>query len=349
MALILDLFAGPGGWSQACRTLHLDEIGVELDADACATRMAAGHVTVRADVSALATSPMRGRISGLIASPPCQSYSMAGLRRGIGDLPLVFEAIDRLADHEDPRDLHSADPRSLLVVEPLRYALNVRPRWVALEQVPAVLPVWERIAEILRDTGYQTWTGVLNAADYGVPQTRKRAFLIAHRFFAMRPPEPTHAKDGGALLRWVSMAQALGWSDEPIVNTRCARSTPGGNEFPSSRPSWTLTEKARSWTLRHGTQQRATVRALHQPAATLFFGPHLNTVEWVGRSPAGAETTPEKVRVTEEQASVLQGFPADYPWQGTRTKRFLQIGNAVPPPLARAVLSTVTRIPSDTA
>jgi len=48
------------------------------------------------------------------------------------------------------------------------------------------------------------------------------------------------------------------------------------------------------------------------------------------------------VRVTVEQAALLQGFPAGYPWQGARTRQFQQVGNAVPPPLARRVLEQAT-------
>jgi DNA (cytosine-5)-methyltransferase 1 len=49
------------------------------------------------------------------------------------------------------------------------------------------------------------------------------------------------------------------------------------------------------------------------------------------------------VGVTVQQATILQGFPEDYPWQGTRTRQFEQVGNAVPPPLARCVLEEAIR------
>lgn len=79
-----------------------------------------------------------------------------------------------------------------------------------------VLELWEHMAAVLEESGYRCWVGVLCAADFGVPQTRRRAFLMAHRDRAVVPPEPTHCEGGaeslfGSLAPWVSMADALGW------------------------------------------------------------------------------------------------------------------------------------------
>ena len=102
-----------------------------------------------------------------------------------------------------------------LVAEPARFIAACNPEWVALEQVPAVLPLWEVYASELRKRGYSAWCGLLNSADYGVPQTRIRAILIASRVRQVRRPYPTHydPRKGAQLFGtpWRSMADALGW------------------------------------------------------------------------------------------------------------------------------------------
>lgn len=196
--MIVDLFAGAGGWDIGAHAIGLEEpVGIEWDRWACATRAAAGLQTVRADVAQL--DPQRfGSIDGLIASPPCQSFSSAGNGRGLDD------------------------PRGQLVYEVMRWAVGAKPRWIAAENVRAVLPIWQRMAHELRELGYATWAGLLHAADYGVPQTRVRAFLLASLDGPVAPPMPTHSREGGGLFglrRWVSMGEALG-IDLAAVNRR---------------------------------------------------------------------------------------------------------------------------------
>jgi DNA (cytosine-5)-methyltransferase 1 len=266
--LILDLFAGPGGWSHALAVLGARDVGLEWDEWACKTRAAAGQVTIRTDVARYPTWPWVGRTRGVIASPPCQAWSMAGKRLGLVDQPLVHQAVADLAAGRDSREhLLTAcrDERSLLAAEPMRYlhALNAagEPEWVAMEEVPDVLPLWKQYAAVLRRWGFSVWTGILNAADYGVPQTRRRAILLASRVRTAQPPPPTHARVaepeslfGPGRARWVSMAEALGWgaTDRPVP-TVCAGGGPGGPEpFPSGSRHTLATARDRGhWRPRH--------------------------------------------------------------------------------------------------
>lgn len=248
--------------------LGVRDVGLEWDEWACKTRAAAGQLTIRTDVAMYPVRPFTGRTTGFLASPPCQAWSMAGKRLGLVDQPLVHEAVENLAAGRDTRDKLLAacrDERSLLAAEPMRYlhALNTvgEPEWVAMEEVPDVLPLWKQYAAVLRRWGFSVWTGILNAADYGVPQTRRRAILLASRVRTAQPPAPTHARIaepeslfGPGRARWVSMAQALGWgaTDRPVP-TVCAGGGPGGGPepFPSGSRQTLFNARDRgTWTPR---------------------------------------------------------------------------------------------------
>ncbi|WP_165983928.1 DNA cytosine methyltransferase [Streptomyces sp. YIM 98790] len=378
---IVDLFAGAGGWSQGLRHLGARDVGLEWDRWACATRAAAGHLTIRTDVAAYPTHPFAGRTRGVIASPPCQAWSAAGKRLGLLDQPYVHQAVADLAAGRDTRAkllTSCRDDRSLLAAEPMRYLHTLNragePEWVAMEEVPDVLPLWKQYAAILRTWGFSVWTGILNAADYGVPQTRKRAILLASRTRTAAPPPPTHAalaeRDtlfGPGRAKWVSMAQALGWgaTDRPVP-TVCAGGTDGGGPEPFPTGSrQTLTDaRARGtwkppspghrtppaprrnrtgWFLRSNNQANATIRHADEPAGTLFFGHRANECVWVPQAATGTDSTdpapPEPIRITAAEAGVLQSFPRRYPWRGNKGQIFSQIGNAVPPRLGAHLLA----------
>jgi DNA (cytosine-5)-methyltransferase 1 len=350
--VIIDLFSGPRGWTEGLRMLGLSDVGLELDTDAARTSQNAGHWTIQCDVTQYPTSPFTDRKPKMIASPVCTPFSQAGKQDGLADLHLVYQAVHDLAHGRDTRaQLKGAckDKRSILAAEPMRWLHDLRPEWVSMEQVPAVLPLWQQYAGILRGWGYSVWTGILNAADYGLPQTRKRAILIASRTRPVTAPDPTHGENtetdlfGASRLPWLSMAQALDFEPGLRINTRGNRRTSGGNEFPADGLSWTLTEKARSWwVLRQGKRTNATVRRIDQPAATLVAGHARHDYQWVK---VDGQADLEKRALLIPEAAVLQGFRPDYPFHGSESKQFLQIANAVPPLLAAHVASSASGVP----
>lgn len=363
----IELFAGAGGAALGLESAGIGHAALcEWDPHACATLRAAGlGPVVEGDVRDLdAIEAVAGSSCDLLwSSFPCQAFSTAGKRLGASDerngWPWTVDALDRF-----------------------------RPRWFLGENVRGLLchtaagcgnplscPRCYLDAVILPDlrarfafAGY--W--LLDAADYGVPQHRRRVILWA----GPRPlaaPEATHADPatlaqgglfGPRLLPWVSMGEAL-----RLVGVRYTHRSHGARgvvDLDAGRPSPCIQAGSnRDNGLRvvaAGGTGEDRPRPIN-PAAptsgtrgTAYLLRPAPTVSAVGEAKgSGPGGNPQKMqrasdalylgtgrrRLTVEECAWLQDFPADHPWQGTKTARYRQVGNAVPPTLARVVAEAV--------
>ncbi|MFG3123425.1 DNA cytosine methyltransferase [Streptomyces sp. NPDC048201] len=257
--------------------------------------------------------------------------------------------VERLGDLDNQIDKlkgrleELGDERTGLVLQPLWWVIERSKRpgsepyeAVILEQVPAVMPVWKEYADVLETLGYRTGRQMMHTEEFGVPQTRRRAVLMARldqgtpankrrplpavpeTHDRYRPGggfrEPLPRTDEDAPEAWVSMEKALAAAGLPTRPPFTVVSNYGTGGVPEARgrrdhdvPSATITGKVS----RNRVVHKGTDKDLDAP---------------LGRfSPA--------------EAGVLQTFPVAYPWSGKDVSQ--QIGNAVPPRLALHVLRQV--------
>lgn len=301
--------------SLGLEAVGISSIGIEWDANAVTTRRAAGMPTIHGDVRHHGPADFPGA-TVLAGGPPCQTFTVAGNGAGRLALATILAAIKRMSTR-DTTPYSFEDDRTALVLEPLRWALDAmdqdRPyRAIVLEQVQQVQQVWDAYAEALNAEGYHVATGVLSTEQHGIPQTRRRAVLVARLGAPVALPAATHRpyrkgrpRDEGdpTLLPWVPMGDAL---DRPQPFSVISNYGTGGD--PKNRGRRTSAEPAFTVT---GKISR------------------LRLVDTDGA---------ELPRLTHAEAGQLQSFPAAHPWAGRDIPQ--QIGNACPPLLAAALATS---------
>jgi DNA (cytosine-5)-methyltransferase 1 len=258
------------------------------------------------------------RIDVLIGGPPCQPFSVVGKRRGI------------------------EDERAGLVFDFLRLAKDLEPQVLFFENVPNLASIdngrlLDRLMCGLNDLGYAGHVDVVAAADFGVPQIRRRLLLVACRDArAMQLPVPTHAPQGSLdqdLLPYRTAHDAL--CDLPDAGDfgECGIY----NHEPTEHSPGML---ARFATLKVGKRERGSFHDRlhpHRPSYTLRAG----TGNFSPLRPVHYRY--DRV-ITVRESARLQGFADDFVWPDwiPRLQQYRQVGNAVPPPLAMAVAKSLS-------
>ncbi|MEH0512239.1 DNA cytosine methyltransferase [Streptomyces sp. B21-106] len=285
-----------------------------------------------------------------------------GLARRDADLKALFDSLvslEKALDAHRVRLEELGDERTGLVLQPLWWVIERSRRpglvpyeAVVLEQVPAVMRVWEEYEKVLTTLGYRTRKQMMHTEAFGVPQTRRRAVLMA-RFGKIDVPEleETHERyrPGGvpAASRGTDRADGLLWDiDEKTVGRSSAkpkdpwvsmeaalknvRDIAPDLDLPD-RPAFTVVSNYGT-----GGDPGARGRRDHDaPSSTVTGKVSRNRLVHKGTD----TDLPRFSRFELAEAGVLQTFPVAYPWRGG--DRSQQIGNAVPPRLALHVLRHV--------
>ena len=346
---VLDLFAGVGGLSLGFEmagaapraAIEFNERHAEyyaLNRDAEIPIYARSIVDVEPLKLAREIDISKRELDFVIGGPPCQPFSFAGKRNG------------------------TADTRGTLVEEFIRFVRELQPRIFVMENVLGLKSIHDGsyLKKIMRQferDGYRCNEFVLNAADYGVPQKRRRLFIVGSRldWVDLSRPIPTHGPDPDMLFvrPYVTVRDAI--SDLPRLtgdelltddSTRLAYATPP-NDYQRDRRNGRRKVSGNGIT-RHSPHILKALAIEALPEGSTHSSTRYRRLHWdepsvTLRAGSGSFTAlrpihPEEPRViTVREAARLQSFPDSFEFSPQKKLAYQQIGNSVPPLLARAV------------
>lgn len=300
----LELCAGAGGQALGLEQAGIEHAGlIEIDHHACTTLRfnRPKWNVIEQDLATFRDASSFRGVDLVSGGLPCPPFSKAGKQLGENDERNMF-------------------PLAIDIVDQLR------PSAVMFENVRGILDaIFEDyrtyIAGKLRKLGYVTEWRLLNASDFGVPQLRPRVVFIAMRSeyadsFAW--PEPSGSPPptvGEALYELVSARGWRGAAKWRDIANEIAPTIVGGSKKHGG-PDLGPTRAKRAWA---ALGVNAHLVAEQPPDGDFVGMPHL-TVSMVAR---------------------LQGFPPDWVFSGRKTNAYRQVGNAFPPPVARAVAERI--------
>lgn len=296
----IEICAGAGGQALGLEQAGFDHMAlVEIEAPACETLKLnrPRWNIIEGDVHSFSAKEYAGAIDLLAGGVPCPPFSVAGKQLGA----------------DDERDLF---PEALRLVE------ECQPKAVMIENVkgifyPKFSEYRKQVTDRLESMGYQWWWQLVQASDYGVSQLRPRAILVAIREpwasnFKWPEPHAGDAKFVGELLR--DEMGAGGWKGVDAWADAAQGIAPtlvGGSK-------------------KHGGPDLGPTRARQ---AWKQLGVNGGSI---AEEPPGADFE-GMPRLTVRMAAMIQGFPASWEFSGRKTAAYRQVGNAFPPPVAKAV------------
>lgn len=337
---LIDLFSGAGGMSLGFREEGIEPI-LAIDHDEAAVethKLNFDGEAYCADIEQWLETADVPEADVTIGGPPCQGFSLLNKKRHGDSRRALWEPYLEIA--------HLSKSR-IFVME------NV----AELYRSPELLEIRSKAESY----GFGTSAVIVNAADYGTPQIRKRTIVLGWRNVAEPdfPPRPTHGDPTKKLNlpAWRTVRQAIGDLPRPIgteigigspIDLHFGRSPtprsiarykavpPGGNRFDLQRNAPELTPECWIRKTSGGTDLFGRLW-WDRPSVTIrteFFKPEK------GRYLHPVEHRP----ITHREAARLMGFPDSFRFHGTKTEVARQIGNAVPPPLAGALARVVAQM-----